>query len=410
MSDFSFDNLFAAFDSTPSLAFSIFLIIAYLLGIITGLLLRGSRIRKLRKELKERDAAYQELVVLKEEGEKELAVSQASLQQLKLEREDVDTRIRMLESDKDQLNTDLNVTLNQYRQLQQDISSYESTIADLRQRLEAKTEQANTSDENIIPVPFSGSNESSGNNFYSENTSTDVQDMYAQTRSRLAALEDKINRLEQENNALQDDVQKLSQHSANAPTEMYNPVAFSQPRNAEVIGKRINVDENIEKDDLTLINGVGPFLERKLNEARVYTYQQISTWSRQDIEEVTPKIGFFPGKIEEDNWVGQAARLQQMKLDNPAAFSKEESHPNNPKDLKIIAGIGPKTEALLKDGGINNWVELASTHVERLRAILRDAGAPFDTLNPSTWPEQARLASNGEWERFEDYQGYLGVD
>ncbi|MEM1328226.1 MAG: hypothetical protein AAGI23_19890 [Bacteroidota bacterium] len=409
MSDFNFDNFFAAFDSTPSLAALIFLIIAYLLGIFTGLLLRGGRVRKLRKELEEKERAYQEAVITKEEVEKELAVREASLQQLKLEREQVDTRIRILEAEKEQLTTDLNITLSQYRQLQQDVNTYESTIADLRLRLDNQDgNNVPTDDNDIVAIPVAASDESGNTNFYSNNA--EVQDMYTQTRARLEALENKINRLEQENSVLQDDVQKLSQSSSNTPTEMFNPMAFSQPRNAEVVGGRIQIEENVEKDDLTLINGIGPFLEKKLNESRVYTYQQLSTWSRQDIEEITPKIGFFPGKIEEDNWVGQAARLQQMKLDNPAAFTKEESHPNDPKDLKIIAGIGPKTESLLKDSGINNWVELASTHVERLRAILRDAGAPFDTLNPSTWPEQARLASNGEWDRFEDYQGYLGVD
>lgn len=400
MSDFNWDNLFAAFDSNESLALLLALIIAYILGIITGALLRGKKIRRLRKEFKEKDNAYQEIVLERDNYAKEIAVRDADLQKVRMERSNDHSRLRMLEEEKEQLSTDLNITLAKYRQLNQEVDERDLTISDLQQRIEKRP------DSNVLIATRSDdqprdSDENDG-----------VQQMYAQTKSRLEALEHKINKLEQENTVLQEDLQKISQSRNSTPDSMgiYSPSVFSQPRNAEVVGGRINVDENIEKDDLTLINGVGPFLERQLNEAEIYTYRQISNWNRKDVDEITRKIGFFPGRIEQDNWVGQAARLQQMKLNNPTAFTKEEEHPNNPKDLKIIVGIGPKTESLLHSNDIRNWVELASTDVERLRAILRDAGVPFDTLNPSTWPEQARLASNGEWDRFEDYQGYLGVD
>ncbi|NJK83224.1 MAG: hypothetical protein HC912_04830 [Saprospiraceae bacterium] len=81
--------------------------------------------------------------------------------------------------------------------------------------------------------------------------------------------------------------------------------------------------------------------------------------------------------------------------------------PNDPRDLKVIEGIGPKTEEILKEHGISNWIELSKTDVEHLRAILRSKGAPFSILDPTTWPEQARLAANAEWERLKQYQDYL---
>lgn len=400
MSDFNWDNFFSAFTTYESLGLLLALLIAYILGIITGALLRGRKIRRLRKELKDKDNAYQELLLERDNYAKEIAARDADLQKIRMERSDDHSRLRLLEEEREQLNTDLNITLAKYRQLKQESDERDLTISSLRQRLEKRPES------NVLIAKRSDDQPTQ------PNERDEIQELYAQTKSRLETLEQKIDKLEQENTVLQEDLQRIGQQRDTTPDSMgmYSPSAFSQPRNAEVVGGRINVDENIEKDDLTLINGVGPFLERQLNDAKIYTYRQISNWNRQDIEEITRKIGFFPGRIEQDNWVGQAARLQQMKLNNPTAFTKEETHPNNPKDLKIIVGVGPKTEKLLHDNGIRNWVELASTDVERLRAILRDAGEPFDTLNPSTWPEQARLASNGEWDRFEDYQGYLGVD
>jgi predicted flap endonuclease-1-like 5' DNA nuclease len=64
-----------------------------------------------------------------------------------------------------------------------------------------------------------------------------------------------------------------------------------------------------EKDDLKLISGIGPFIEKKLNNIGIYTYSQISKFSAQDIEDVTDAIKFFPGRIERDNWVEQAKKL-----------------------------------------------------------------------------------------------------
>lgn len=65
-----------------------------------------------------------------------------------------------------------------------------------------------------------------------------------------------------------------------------------------------------DKEDLTEINGIGPYIEQKLNDIGIYTYEQISKLSLRDIELITEMIDFFPGRIERDNWVGQAKSLK----------------------------------------------------------------------------------------------------
>lgn len=68
-----------------------------------------------------------------------------------------------------------------------------------------------------------------------------------------------------------------------------------------------------EKDDLKLISGIGPFIENKLNGIGIYTFDQISKFTKQDIETVTALIEFFPGRIERDNWKDQAKELKNKK-------------------------------------------------------------------------------------------------
>ncbi|WP_109300763.1 hypothetical protein [Aquimarina sp. AU474] len=65
-----------------------------------------------------------------------------------------------------------------------------------------------------------------------------------------------------------------------------------------------------DKDDLKLISGVGPFIEEKLNGIGIYTFDQISKFTNEDIDTVTQLIQFFPGRIERDNWKAQAEKLK----------------------------------------------------------------------------------------------------
>jgi predicted flap endonuclease-1-like 5' DNA nuclease len=63
------------------------------------------------------------------------------------------------------------------------------------------------------------------------------------------------------------------------------------------------------REDLTKINGIGPYIEQRLNEIGIYNFEQISKFNEEDIRVLTDLIDFFPGRIERDNWIGQAEAL-----------------------------------------------------------------------------------------------------
>ena len=66
-------------------------------------------------------------------------------------------------------------------------------------------------------------------------------------------------------------------------------------------------------DDLKLIVGIGPVLERMLQMMGIATYRQIARWSDRDIDEFDAKLHEFPGRIRRDAWVTQARALHQSK-------------------------------------------------------------------------------------------------
>lgn len=84
-------------------------------------------------------------------------------------------------------------------------------------------------------------------------------------------------------------------------------------RAGELNFDRIGRASATEADDLKDIVGVGPFLERKLHAIGIYTFRQIASFNQDDIEQVNDIIEFFPGRIERDNWVGQAREFANRK-------------------------------------------------------------------------------------------------
>ena len=71
-------------------------------------------------------------------------------------------------------------------------------------------------------------------------------------------------------------------------------------------------------------------------------------------------------------------------------------------DLKVIEGIGPRYESVLKAAGIQTFRDLADLRPDRIETILREAGGRM--ADPSTWPAQARLAADGEWQELTEMQ------
>jgi small subunit ribosomal protein S2 len=61
-------------------------------------------------------------------------------------------------------------------------------------------------------------------------------------------------------------------------------------------------------DDLTKLTGVGPQLEKKLNDAGIYHYWQLAAMKPEDVTKVDADLKLH-GRIDRDNWIAQARTL-----------------------------------------------------------------------------------------------------
>ncbi len=406
MNDF-LDNLLAQLDHPDSVAFLTFLLLAFLIGFITGWVLYGGRARRRKREVKKLQS---ELAMEKAQAanlQEQLDLKMVDLVKAERNAEEAMLKARELEVEKEKLELALADAQKEIERLEAAARSYNHTIEDLNnQILGLKTRQ------NKLLQEMERGEEA-------VDLLADMQSSYNATLQRLEAIEQRLERLHAENEALKAALQTgekpsgppPNDKSSNAPAPPLGPSSAEVKKAAEkfkkLLGKTLPAAAEKDKDDLTLIKGIGRFIEQKLNELGLFTYEQIARLDDEAIEWLTAAIEFFPGRIKRDDWVGQAARLQAIKEENPEALNPAAVFPNNPTDLKVIEGIGPKIEALLKKNGIGDWKTLSETEVEKLYEILEQGGDRFRMHDPSTWPLQAELAANGEWDKLKQYQEHL---
>jgi small subunit ribosomal protein S2 len=93
--------------------------------------------------------------------------------------------------------------------------------------------------------------------------------------------------------------------------------AAAWPEVAEAAAAELEVEDryqglpapiNGKADDLKKISGVGPVLEKKLNDLGIFHYSQIAEFSQEDVVRVDETLN-FKGRIERDDWIEQARAL-----------------------------------------------------------------------------------------------------
>jgi predicted flap endonuclease-1-like 5' DNA nuclease len=72
------------------------------------------------------------------------------------------------------------------------------------------------------------------------------------------------------------------------------------------------------EDNLKLIKGVGPAIEKTLHELGIYRFNQIADMSEFDIDRVAQRLRGFRSRIYREDWVGQARTLEYQKNNDPA--------------------------------------------------------------------------------------------
>lgn len=99
-----------------------------------------------------------------------------------------------------------------------------------------------------------------------------------------------------------------AQPAVRAPQTPRQTFMPSEPSEAEVRPQALPAARSGAPDDLRLIEGVSPRIESTLNSLGVYHFDQIATWTPENVAWVERYLA-YKGRIGRERWVEQASRL-----------------------------------------------------------------------------------------------------
>lgn len=187
----------------------------------------------------------------------------------------------------------------------------------------------------------------------------------------------------------------------------------------------------VKKDDLTVVEGIGPKIQGLLQDAGIDTWYKLWQSEYDTLKKVLTDAGSRYQMHDPQTWSEQAklcyycqwAKLKQWQdeLDGGnVVVAKKEISADEKKtilagakkfyprvkwdDLKVVEGIGPKIEGLCHDIGIKTWKALSEAKYDTLKKMLKDAGPRYQMHDPKTWPLQSGMAHKAEWKKLKEWQ------
>ncbi len=92
---------------------------------------------------------------------------------------------------------------------------------------------------------------------------------------------------------------------------------------------------------------------------------------------------------------------------NENRSTKRRTSTREVDDLTVIEGIGPKIRDLLIEKRITTFKKLSTMDLVQLERILTKAGMSLKRHDPTNWPEQAKLAADGNFDRLKELKQNL---
>ena len=145
----------------------------------------------------------------------------------------------------------------------------------------------------------------------------------------------------------------------------------------------------------------------------VFHFDQIAAWTPDNVEWVGTYLA-FPGRIEREDWVAQAAALVRTPTTGEAGAAAplsgaalEGRRPGNllpaPRsgkadDLGLIDGVGPAIAEKLNSLGVWHFDQIGALTPDELRFLAHHAGFPGRDVAEQWQAEAKILAAGGETE------------
>ena len=183
-------------------------------------------------------------------------------------------------------------------------------------------------------------------------------------------------------------------------------------RRTSIDWKKIGEFGGSSSDDLTLINGIDEFTQKKLNSLGVFSYEQLSRMDSTSAKEVNDALEMLPGKVIEMDWTKQAITMLELRGVDKASSSIIEDESDEvfadlsaaqikwaqigkagdrkSDDLTQIKGVDAETQKKLKVLGIRTYEQLSRMDAETAEAVNGALGMMPGRVSKMMWAQQAK--------------------
>jgi predicted flap endonuclease-1-like 5' DNA nuclease len=192
-------------------------------------------------------------------------------------------------------------------------------------------------------------------------------------------------------------------HNKDIRTDLFKRIS---ERKSDIQYNRIGTARQEEADDLTVISGIGGWIMEKLNAIEIYTFRQISNFTKEDIDAVTEAIGFFQGRIERDEWILQAKELVRIAGNKSELLKRIRdrqgrifydrlgfAHKHEANNLTLINGLGLWVEERLNTLGIYTFDQISKLTREDIDTITEVLEIIPGYIESDNWVGQAKELS-----------------
>jgi large subunit ribosomal protein L21 len=132
-------------------------------------------------------------------------------------------------------------------------------------------------------------------------------------------------------------------------------------------------------------------------------YQKLNG-HRQDFSQIQIEEISFDGKVIKKIPEVKDVETKKTEAKKPVSIKTE----TNVDKLTKIEGVGPKIETLLIEAGIDSFKKLAKSKAEKISELLIEKGGhSYSRFDTKSWPDQAKLASEGKWDELKKFQEKL---
>ena len=102
------------------------------------------------------------------------------------------------------------------------------------------------------------------------------------------------------------------------------------------------------------------------------------------------------------------AKVPDVQVDveatKEAVDKKVKSKTTKGDDFTKIEGVGPKAAEAISNAGIKTFAELSKSKADKIKEILTKASSRMAHLDPTSWPKQAKMASEDKWDELKEWQ------